>query len=297
MGNNTTTSSVLHEEEEPPLRIDNHTYNIRSIINENHNKDSLQGPQVVIFDRWKIAQDDLKDKQDKPSVVNDEIPALAADNAEDSNLQKQTAFLKTQAVDSDTSSSYEELSAIPINSSIQNSAIIKINSLPTSSQQQKIHNSCSGSIKSEHEKTQQMHSVNPTSTTKPSFVRKPRPNSLAIVSRSHDCLYTVGEFNSANTSSTVTTPNNAEVKNHLTLPSNSGDDVTSCLSNANRSVSADALRPNRPVTGLQQRRNCRPTSLHIPNPVQFQPQPSQTAAAHITSQQLPFNRYVYVLPL
>lgn len=273
MGNN-TTSSVLHEEEEPPLRIDNHAYDIRSIINENHNKDNLGRP-VVIFDRWKIVQDDLKDKQDKPSEVGDNRTLL--DEKHNSvNIQS----------DSDVSSSYEELSAIPIISINNHNSVIKANSLTIPSQQQKQQKYRNSELNLDHEKVQQMHSGN-TTNSKPSFVRKPRPNSLAIVSRSHDCIHDLSDLSTA---STTATPNNTEVGKHLTLPSTNGaEDTISSLSNALRSVSADALQPIKPTTGLQQRRNRRPTSLHIPNLVQLQPAPSHTAGAHVTTQ-LQFNR-------
>lgn len=116
--------------------------------------------------------------------------------------------------------------------------------------------------------------------TKPAFVKKPRPNSLAIVSRSHDCLNVLDNSDASSKA-------NQEV-NRLTLPIRT-DEASSLFSTANRSTSEDILRASTLSTGLQQRRRCRPTSLHIPSLLNIPAaQPSQTAGAYVSNQ--PLNR-------
>lgn len=270
---NSTTSSVLHEEEEPPLRINDHGFDIRSIINENGHKKERFSQPVLAFDSWKILHDDLNSKGDKSNI--DELLSNGDTNKNSGSLSSQS--------DTDVSSSYEELSTIPSVAGGNKPRVIRESlSMPRQS------NHCPNiHLDVGHARNQTLYSGDIASvrSTKPSFVKKPRPNSLAIVSRSHDHINTLSSeavnFNhSAN-----------EEVNRLALPSSSRGDGTSasCLSNANRSASADTLRTARSTTGLQQRRNCRPTSLHIPNLVQV-PQPSQTAEAFVNPQQLPFNR-------
>ena len=86
--------------------------------------------------------------------------------------------------------------------------------------------------------------------SKDTIVKKSRPNSLAILSRSHDLIHTIGEEEVGNSS------------NALAAASSSCH--RAAFQAKGRYASADnLLQPTK--VGLQQRRNQRPTSLLIPN--------------------------------
>lgn len=234
MGNGmATTAAVLHEEAEPVLKIDSGGYEIRSIVTDSsrHPKDNLGRP-VLVFDSWKIAQSDLKDRH-PPTEGFHIIPTHsdATPSNHDHNCQTNT-------------SSAEELSTF-------------------------------SSTKAFNEERQRANKENEPHS-KNSFVRKPRPNSLAILSRSHDLIHTIGDKEVTPITTSIDFSNSSSVPLH----------------SYGRTASADnILKQTRSTIGLQQRRNQRPTSLQIPNIIQLAPESSHTARPHVTAtHHLPFTR-------
>lgn len=215
------TSSVLHEEEEPQLKVDTHGYEIHSLTMDNSHTEDPQGRPVINFDRWKILQSDIKDKQETQHKMADKISNMA-DSETDSHLL--TSSLTNNI--NGNSSAHSLDNKLPSNnpgSSLELS--------PPEPRSLQAHVSS--------EQTQRTIIDKPHSA----IVKKPRPNSLAILSRSHDFIHTLGEGT------------NQEVSGRSYLNA----------ATPYRAVSADTLlEPGRPL-GLQQRRNQRPTSLHIPS--------------------------------
>lgn len=227
MGNHTTTE-ILHEEDEPSLHIDENSYEIRSVITDTHNKDTLGRP-VIVFDRWKILQSDLNNTHNKSSLREE-------------NLTTDPETEKHEKTSSNSGESSTRLSSLDTLNNIN-------------SETQKNHSSSTNDMKS-------------------SVIRKPRPNSLAIVSLSCD---------------SVNIPNSSHTQ--------SNQEVSQCASGSiqtnlvdTKSASADTLLEPRP--GLQQRRNRRPTSLQIPSLTNISniPPPPVRTALNLQSHNFKFTR-------
>ena len=115
------------------------------------------------------------------------------------------------------------------------------------------------------EQTQKTTAENNAINSKGPIVKKPRPNSLAILSRSHDLIHIVGD---------------EEVGARGAATPNTFNSHQSSLCSKNRAASADTLLQKPTGVGLQQRRNQRPTSLLIPSLLDLRPEISQTANAY-----------------
>lgn len=258
MGNlSMTTSEILKEEDEPALNLEEHNYEIRSVLTENHNKDPLGRP-VLVFDRWKILQSDIEDKP--YGKIIEEAEASPSETGERSASVGEVTPLSARHEIEELTSSNEELS-------------LYCKAAPTSNTAEL----------GESESAQKEQSCS-LSDSKTSIVRKPRPNSLAITSLSLD----LSSIPSSSSTSDKEVCGRISVGQSLSVSSVNINFESSGL--ACRSASADALIETRP--GLQQRRNksTRPTSLQIPSIQRIPPPPVRTADQLSSRQNFTFNR-------
>lgn len=250
MGNH-TTSEVLKEEDEPNLNMEEHNFQIRSVLTDNHSdKKSVKQP-VLVFDKWKILNSDI------PDIRNEKL--ADADHASETTRSS----LSPSANDTDdVTSSSEELSSY-----------CKANET-----QRRVNKT---------EEVQKTHSSS-VSDSKSPIVRKPRPNSLAITSLSLD-LTSIPSSSSTSDKEVCSSAASGPSLNVSSTNINFQPRVGR-LAVESRSASADALIETRPGLQQRRKRGSRPTSLQIPSILHIPPPPVRTAHQFSYSQDFSFTR-------